>query len=447
MGEQAWTHFNKVIASISMAKRKSNAAIITEVAYDLVIVDEAHHLKNRKTAAWQFANSLRKKYIFLLTATPVQNNLEELYNLITLLKPGQLKTYNYFKKNFIGDRAGLEAKNVSRLRQLLGGVMIRNRRSDVDVRFTHRTAVTYTLDLLAPEQALYDAISRFIRRRYLSDSPGLSRLVLKSLQEEMGSSFRAVRATLRRMLEQPLSDEDRPVIQAYLGQADQILQQHVPETKALKLLSLIRAFGDKIIVFTKYRATLDYLADYLVGQGLPVAVFHGGLRRSEKEAQIRLFQETATVLLSTESGGEGRNLQFCHGLVNYDLPWNPMAIEQRIGRIHRVGQTRDVFVYNLAAAGTVEHYILDLLDRKINLFELVVGEVDMILGDIEEETDFAEQVMNAWIQSPDPAAMEAEMTRIADKLLENKRQYQRIKELDNHLFAEIGNPTANGGAR
>lgn len=164
MGSDAWKHYNKVIASIATAKRKNNSDIISKINYDLIIVDEAHHLKNRNSAAWKFVNSLQKKYIFLLTATPVQNNLEELYNLITLLKPGQLKTYAYFKKTFIGDSEGLEAKNVDSLRALLADVMIRNKRSDVDIKFTKRFAVTYNLSLNEEELLLYNNISRFIRK-------------------------------------------------------------------------------------------------------------------------------------------------------------------------------------------------------------------------------------------------------------------------------------------
>ncbi|MEX2459838.1 MAG: DEAD/DEAH box helicase [Paenibacillaceae bacterium] len=142
MGSDAWNHYPKVIASISSAKRATNSSTISQIHYDLVIVDEAHHLKNRATVAWQFVNSLKKNYILLLTATPVQNSLEELYNLITLLKPGQLKTYSYFKKNFVEDNEGIEAKNVNKLKGLLSEVMIRNRRSNVDVKFTKRSAHT-----------------------------------------------------------------------------------------------------------------------------------------------------------------------------------------------------------------------------------------------------------------------------------------------------------------
>src|SRR5690625_1449645 len=116
-----------------------------------------------------------------------------------------------------------------------------------------------------------------------------------------------------------------------------------------------------MIVFTKYESTQKYIADLLKEKGFKVAEFHGGLKRKDKEKQITYFREDADVLVSTEVGGEGRNLQFCNGMINYDLPWNPMAIEQRIGRIHRIGQERDVFVYNLVAKDTIEYYILDLL--------------------------------------------------------------------------------------
>jgi SNF2 family DNA or RNA helicase len=114
--------------------------------------------------------------------------------------------------------------------------------------------------------------------------------------------------------------------------------------------------------------------------GVDFALYHGQLSRAEKDAAIRRFEQSAQVLLSTEAAGEGRNLQFCRLMLNFDLPWNPQRIEQRVGRIHRVGQSRPVEIFNLAAQGTVEDYILQILDQKLNMFELVIGEMDMILG-------------------------------------------------------------------
>jgi hypothetical protein len=113
-----------------------------------------------------------------------------------------------------------------------------------------------------------------------------------------------------------------------------------------------------------------------------------------------------------------------------------MAIEQRIGRIHRIGQTRDVFVFNLAAKNTIEYYILDILDKKINMFEMVVGEMDMILGDIHDEEDFSDIVMDAWANTQDEESIKEKMNQIGDRLVENKKQYLKVKELDDSLFGD-----------
>ena len=159
-----------------------------------------------------------------------------------------------------------------------------------------------------------------------------------------------------------------------------------PTAKALALIETLRrheARSEKVVVFTAFRQTLDYLAHLASDAGLRAVVYHGGLSRRAKEQAIVDFRGDAPILLTTEAAGEGRNLQFCHVMVNFDLPWNPMQIEQRLGRIHRIGQTSDVLLINLVARGTVEERILELLEAKINLFELVVGELDMILGRVQ----------------------------------------------------------------
>ncbi|CAB3389520.1 DEAD/DEAH box helicase [Kyrpidia spormannii] len=437
LGEEAWRRYNKVIASLATAKRANHRRVISDIHYDLIVVDEAHHLKNRNSVAWQFVNSLKKKYMLLLTATPVQNSLEELYNLITLLKPGQLKTYSHFRRHFVVDNQGVEVKNADKLRALLSEVMIRNPRSSVDVKFTKRQAHTKTVRLSEPEQRLYIDLSRFIRVHYTDDHPVFSRFLLKSMQEQMGSAFASVLGSLEKLSTHPgLGPDDKRAVTEFAERAAEIAATEGEQSaKVAELIRILSAFGDKMIVFTKYRATQGILVRALRRSDFRVAEFHGGLTRKEKDREVAYFREEADVLVSTEVGGEGRNLQFCNGMVNFDLPWNPMAIEQRIGRIHRIGQTRDVFVYNLAALHTLEHHMLDVLDRKINLFELVVGEVDMILGDIAESEDFSDLVMNAWVQSEDEAAVQREMERIGEQLLKNKHQLERVKELDERLFS------------
>lgn len=436
MGHGAWEYYPKVIASIDTAKRKNRREYITAQQYDLVIVDEAHHLKNRTTQKWQFVNAINKKYIFLLTATPVQNHLQELYNLITLLKPGQLRTYRYFKQNFVESKDGIEAKNVDRLKRLLDDVVIRNKRSNVDVTFTKRTAYTRISVLSEAEKSLYDDLSTFIRNKYNEQHPVLNKFRLKNLQEQIGSAFTTLITSLEGLAaNEKLASFDRKALQRFLAQARDINDHsQTNHTKIDQLEAILTEFNDKMIVFTKFTATQTYITAMLKARGFKVAEFHGGLRRQEKEDQITFFREQADVLVSTEVGGEGRNLQFCNGMINYDLPWNPMAIEQRIGRIHRIGQERDVSVYNLVAKDTIEYHILNLLDRKINMFELVVGEVDAILGDIEEKEDFSELVMKTWVESETNADVESELDQLGEEMLKNKQKLTKQHELDDSLF-------------
>ena len=443
--KEGFSKYNKVIASISSAKRKVYSDVILKQQYDLVIVDEAHHLKNTKSVAWQFVNSLNKKYIFLLTATPVQNTLEELYNLITLLKPGQLRTYNFFKSNFVGDKSGLVVRNSKRLKSLLSNVMVRNKRSEVDVKFPKRFAYTYKVDLSDEEKSLYDDISDFIRERYLNEKTIFTKFVLKNLQERMGSSFHALLSSLESLLEnESLSSDDKKSIEDFVARAEDVVDSSDDNKKLRRVLKIIKDFDGKMIIFTKYKKSQEVIFEYLKDKGVKTAEFHGSMRKKDKESQIQYFKQEAKVLVSTEAGGEGRNLQFCNGMINFDLPWNPMAIEQRIGRIHRIGQERDVYIYNLSASDTIEYYILELLDKKINMFELAIGEVDMILGDMDEKEDFGDIVMNAWVNSDDKDTLEVEIDKIADKLIDNKKRFEKIKTIDAKIFSDLDDESKVG---
>ena len=146
------------------------------------------------------------------------------------------------------------------------------------------------------------------------------------------------------------------------------------------------------------------------------------------------------MLLSTGAGGEGRNLQFADTVINLDLPWNPMRLEQRVGRVHRIGQEHDVFIFNFCQAGTVEEHLLRVLHDKVNMFELVVGEMDAILGSLDDTRDFAELVMDLWLsareagQSSRPAAVERVFDELAERLLAAKAEHAKVKEFDEALF-------------
>ena len=435
---QPWASIPRIIASIDTAKRERHRDMVLEPVYDIVIVDEAHHLKKQRTQSYQLVSSLKKKYILLLTATPVENNLEELFNLITLLQPGHLETASSFKKKYITRGDPLKPKNAEDLKKLVREVMVRNRRSETGVIEARRYAEVVEVTLSPEETAFYQRLTSFVRGYYTPGateiSGGVSRFVLKMLQREVGSSIEAVLPTLEKIAAGPNHPAPlKRLAGALAGQAELIAGR----AKADTLVRLLQRIPEKVIIFTSFRETQRFLAGRLRREGLVVAELHGGMKRLEKESHVRSFAAEAQVLVSTEIGSEGRNLQFCSVLINYDLPWNPMRIEQRIGRIHRLGQERDVYIYNLSAAGTVEAHILELLDAKINMFQLVVGELDMILGNLEEKRELEDIIMDIWAGSADDVSIEAGMDELGNRMTAAKKHYLAVKDLDDRLLGEL----------
>lgn len=427
-GSAAWGKFDRIIASIHTAKKSPHSDAIQQENFDLIIVDEAHHLKNANTVGWKFLNALKKKYIFLLTATPVQNNLEELFNLVTLVYPGELGTLKSFKKNFVSAGDRLTPKNYEQLRSLLGELIIRNRRATSDVKFTKRYAKTIRIQLSKSEKELYESVSDIVRTQY-AGSPQQVKMALRILQEEIGSIPPAAVSTL-----ESLRDKlpDSAAISDLIRQCN-----HLAFSEKIKvLIDVINTIPDKVIVFTKFRASHAAITTAMGKCGIPYSPLHGGLTRHEKEKSIKEFQHSSKVLVATDVGSEGRNLQFCNHIVNFDLPWNPMKIEQRIGRISRIGQEKEVHVTNLSAKDTIEDYILYLLDAKINMFELVIGEIDVILGRLDEETDFDALIMDAWTKSPDTKQFENQINQLGEDLLAAKQKYSSLKDTEDKIFGD-----------
>jgi len=430
-GHRFWEH-PFILASINQAKSKRNFKTVTGRDYGLVIVDEAHHLKNRNTLNWKLVNALKKRFLLLLTATPVENNLMELYNLVTLLKPGQLKTATAFREAFMTKGDPTSPQNRAQLKGLLGQVMIRNTRALAKINIPPRFAETVRVEPTGSEKELYERISLLVHDVNRTDGIG-NKLLLKTLLAEAGSSPRAVELTLSRIMDK------KELLLAHVEQIQAIrnLSRSMADTRKNKiLLKLIRSAPGKKIVFVKYLGTLEHITDFLSWEKIPHAVFHGSMTNAIKDEQILDFRETKDILVTTEIGGEGRNLQFCHQMVNYDLPWNPMKIEQRIGRIHRIGQENEVRIYNMCAKGSIEDYILEILDRKINMFEMVIGEIDMVIGRVRGEKDFADRVYDIWQQAASATERKQGFAKLATQLKRSKTQYKTTQELDEKLFGE-----------
>src|SRR2546421_4597720 len=421
-----WDRKPFLIASMDTAKREPHRGAAQARPWDLIIVDEAHRLKNRFSLNWRFVAGLSKKYMLLLTATPVQNDMDELFNLVSLLKPGALHTYDRFVERYVGSADGRVPTHVPELRDRLRDVMVRNRRG---IAFTLPPRRVYSLPVrLSPrERRLYDDVTEFVRDAYWSVSGRMSwaaRLTLIVLQREIGSSTFAVAETLNRLTRSPLFGAAECERLEVLRDDARAVPSNV---KALHLVGFLRSSEEKALVFTQYLRTMQYLKGVLEGEGHQVVVYHGGLSPSAKDAAVRTFREHGQIFLSTEAGGEGRNLQFARTVVNYDLPWNPLRIEQQIGRVHRLGQEREVHVVNLWARDTVEAYLMELLDRKIHMFELVVGELDLILGTLDERRSFEDMMMEIW------TLRQAEERRVAprplgDALVRARGQYDALRQ-------------------
>jgi SNF2 family DNA or RNA helicase len=419
----------RIIASLALARRREHAERLLAQSFDLVIVDEAHHLRDRASQSYKLVDSLTKRFLVLLSATPVQNNLIELYNLLTLLKPGIFKTQKEFRSAYMTTGKPRQPANSERLRDLMRDVMIRNTRAVVALKLPRRHASTRPVDPTPGEQAAYLELAGQIRALVADDGQSRHRLVAHHLLSAAGSSPAAASAAIARFA---VRHDGHPTWQA-LAARWAALGTGGKELALLELLA--RNPDEKKLVFVHHRETMSSLADLLAQKGIEFARFEGGLSGPAKDAAIADFRERVPVLLCTESGGEGRNIQFCNTLINFDIPWNPMAIEQRIGRIDRIGQSRDVFVFNLVARGTVEEQVVRLLDEKINMFELVVGEAGAILGELEEERNFADLVLDAWLETTAVGQAEA-FDALGRRLDEARTLYSDAKALDDALFGE-----------
>lgn len=423
--EYDWERADILIASLDTAKRNPHHEIVHSQTYDLLIVDEAHRVKNRQTANYKFIDGIRKKFCLLLTATPVQNDLRELYNLITLLSPGALGTYTQFRRQHMLDKRTV--RRPEELRRRLDGFMVRNRRGPTTVELVGRHVQSIRLPLSDQERSLYDRLA--VELAPNASEGGATSLSLITLQREVCSSSYACAYTLEGMRGRTSDENLRSRLTSLLQQATSVTRH----SKLERVLELIAQIDDQVIIFTEYKATQQLILARLAQEGIPALGFDGDLSASRKEWSKELFRRYAKVLVSTESGGEGLNFQFCCHVINYDLPWNPMKVEQRIGRVHRLGQTRDVHIWNLATQDTIEEHILFLLYEKIQLFEMAVGELDDILHHVPLERALDEELAQILAEAKSPGEIRERLGELSSRFSHAKTEHERAPSIDSLL--------------
>src|SRR2546423_1209058 len=448
----------RAIVSHDRARSRRHAEEILRHHWDLVIVDEAHKIKSHRGATYQFIEKIERDFILLLTATPLQNDLRELYNLITLLRPGQLGTWEEFRAAHLVSGDHRQPRDPEALRALTHEVMIRTRRSSValDLDLPPRRPRHPEVKLTHAEADLYQRTTDFLRRLYRegfikpaepeepedgaprrrSTKQGILQLAVIHLRQRLCSSARALAESLAHLAESERISPEYRAIAKQLARRAEGIKTHA---KLDVLTQLLKDTPDRLVVFSDHRPTIQLIEERVKKLGRQPVVYWGAHSTAERDKRIRAFHEDQrSVLIATRAGSEGRNLQFCNVLVNYDLPWNPMVVEQRIGRLHRIGQKREVHIVNLAAAGTIESYILRLLDQKIKLFELVVGELDLILGEFGGAQQFEGRLAKEWLA----AESEADFARRVETIgadIEKSSAVGKEQEQLNSLIAPDDN--------
>jgi SNF2 family DNA or RNA helicase len=418
-----WRNHTGIVASLHTLKQPVHLANAQGINWDMLIIDEAHYLRNRTSQAWQAVNALPRQFLLLLTATPVQNSLEDLYNLVTLLRPGQLPSPKEFRERFVDKRKPHQPREPEELRRLLGQVMIRNTRSNAGIKLPARHAEAVLFQAEPAERDFWERWETELREGLSSLSASQASMWGRLLLQAGGSSPAAWLDALKSFPKMQMARawcERAPLEESWARKCD-------------SLLPLTKSQGG-VVIFSQFLATQLALGDRLREAEVPTWIINGQTPSAARQPIIEAFKAQGGALLLTHSGTEGRNLQFSHQLVNFDLPWNPMEIEQRIGRLHRIGQRHPVRIYNLVQAGTLQEHLLNILQEKLNLFELVVGETGLILGDRFGSDEFAEEVFRRWRDSKGRVA--ESMQTLGEELLSARAEYDQVKQLDETLFAK-----------
>lgn len=441
-----WNLDNFLVASVDRVKgynskeMRFNHAKAHDIAWDLLIVDEAHKLKDRTTMRWKFIDKIQKKRFLILTATPFQNDLLELYNLLYILKKGHLGTLKEFKDKFLHRGNKRYPNNPRDLKAKLDEVMVRRRRDETIVKYTKRIPRIVAVDLTKEELDLYDRMTDFLKTKYFMAGGReiTGRLVIYAILPKMTSSIVSAVESLTNIVQnQKYHEETREIASRLLFEYQNLKK----DSKAEKLVEIVREIiardpTDKVLIYTRHPMTLRYLSGELNKLGLKVVEFIGGLTREEKTRRIAQFKESGNIMISTDTGAEGLNFQFCNNLINYDLPWNPMAVEQRIGRLDRIGQKKDMYIYSLAIRGTMEERVVDLIINKMCCIGLVIGELPIILFNLGLDDrgksgmhKIEEMLMNSFIDSKNNLdVFSKSVEEIAEMIEQGVKEYSDSKK-------------------
>jgi superfamily II DNA or RNA helicase len=512
----------KLKGIISLQTLRSNKMIegLREVTphFDIVVVDEAHYMRNPETLSSELGEVLSElsDAMLFLSATPLQLGTPDLFNLLGLLIPEEFSDFALFhnliepneyinnalrrlydpnaaldllkkveetsqKERFIknsfyheaiellSSRNKLTKEQAIRLQKLLielnclSYVFTRTKKRDVEIQFPIREARVIRVQFTPEEMSFYNGITDFVSERFTardSSSQGISFAVIMP-QREVASCIQAMKGSLdeivkKRVIKAPSEDngdvidpsldvdspwklekKDISSISRLKGIANKVGNVDSKFDKFLESLHKLEKEDPnaKIMVFAFFKKTLEYLKKKLESTEYrgKVALIHGDIPTKDRQRIIKKFRESdeIKILLSSEVGGEGLDFEFCNVIFNYDLPWNPMRVEQRIGRLDRYGQQHEkILIYNFSMIGTIDDEILNRLYRRINIFERYIGDLDAILGD--QITELTKEIFNTKLTN------EQKIQKI-EKVAENiARRQKELEEFEKECQKFIG---------
>ncbi len=504
-GENVWERENQIITSIDFAKREDVLPSLSATNFDLIIVDEAHKMsayqygdKTQKTSRYKLGETISRKteHLLFLTATPHKGDPDNFRLFLDLLEPGFFATNEMLQESIRSKDNPLFIRRVKEdLRDFEGIPLFLPR---------HVKTIAFNLGTNSPrEKELYNELSKYVNLQY---NKALSKdrrrnvaFALVILQRRLASSTYALLRSLerrRRRLEdllkgaeqkgktregtfdfdavEDLNEEERwreeeiwetlsvaenkeelkkeiRTIDRLIGSAKEIIRGE----KEIKLKELKEALNEitqkypeerdkKVLIFTESRDTLEYLERKIRDWGYTTNTIHGGMRLEDRIRAESIFKNETQILVATEAAGEGINLQFCHLMINYDIPWNPNRLEQRMGRIHRYGQQKEVYIFNLVAEDTREGRVLNRLFQKLEEIKEAMGtdKVFDVLSEVLYNRSLSQLLMEAAasarnieeiLQEIDIQVNEDYITRVKENLGESLAtryiDYTRIREM------------------
>jgi SNF2 family DNA or RNA helicase len=441
----------RIICSHNLLAKKFD--VISKRNWDLVVVDEAHAFRNTHSKGRACLNNLRKNHFLLLTATPLCNKLTDLYSIVDLIQPGLLDSEAAFISRFAEDARSrvVKSEEVFHLRQNLRDVMCRTRREQTGIPFTKRCVDSRTLEASESEREFIDQATEYLRdvsknhfrtiealiaenpTRRISESQSNAILVFQAitLQQSFSSSPDAAIESLKRR-------QQRFPMEAQAAARLIELAAKVKSAKIDLLRNVLKEIPkEQALIFCLRKITCHQIKEMLNREFGRAAVYLGDLDQMERDRVIDSFKRGETrYLVATDAAAEGLNLQNCCVMFNYDLHWNPMKIEQRIGRIHRFQQDRDVTIFNLSIKDTIDDYVLHILYQKIDLFTMTVGKMETVLAELKEGSqDIQKTIAEILLRSNSRLDIKKELEKLADDLVASRKN-QELAEKFTKVFLD-----------